>query len=99
MLEKACVPQSDGVASATELVGNLKIGRLIVGCESKDDPAAKDQSLRRGVGSDKSQQAILGIEVQCNRRRKRVRHDGHLCHMTQASCQLDVNAPFCQGQL
>jgi hypothetical protein len=62
-LEEACVPQSNGVASATELVGNLKIGRLIFGCEPRDDPAAKDQSLRRGVGSDKSLQAILGIEV------------------------------------
>jgi hypothetical protein len=99
VLEKAGVPQSDGVARATELVGNLKIGRLIFGCEPKNDPAAKDQSLRRRVGSDKSLQAILGIEVQCNRRRKRVWHDGHPCHVTGATCQLDVNAPICQGQL
>jgi hypothetical protein len=97
VLEKACVPQSDGVASATELVRNLKIGRLIFGCEPKDNPAAKDQSLRRGVGSDKSLQAILCIEVQCNRRRKRIWHYGHPCHVTEAICQLDVNAPFCQG--
>jgi hypothetical protein len=99
VLEKARVPQSDGVASATELVGNLKIGRLIFGCEPNDDPAAKDQSLRRGVGSDESLQAILGIEVQCNRRRKRVWHDGHPCHVTGEICQLDANVLFCQGQL
>ncbi len=99
VLEKACVPQSNGVASATELVGNLKVGRLIFGCEPNDNPAPKDQSLRRGVGSDKSLQAILCIEVQCNRRRKGVWHDGHPCHVTGAITQLDVNALFCQGQL
>jgi len=99
VLEKASVPKSDGVASATELVGNLKIGRLIFGCESRDDPAAKDQSLRRGVGSDKSLQAILCIDVQRNRRRKRVWHYGHPCHVTEAICQLDVNAPICPGQM
>jgi hypothetical protein len=98
VLEKACVPQSDGVASATELVGNLKIGRLIFGCEPTDDPAAKDQSLRRGVGSNERLQAILCIEVEGNRRRKRVWHDGHPCHVTRLICQLDVNAPFCLGQ-
>jgi hypothetical protein len=99
VLEKACVPQSDGVASATELVGNLQIGWLILGCEPSADPAAKDQRLRRGVGSEESLQAILGIEVQYKRRRKRVGHDRHPCHVTEAICQLDVNAPFCQGQL
>lgn len=99
VLEKAGVPKSDGVASATELVGNLKMGRLIMGREPQDNPAAKDQSLRRGVGSKKSLQAILSIKIQYNGRRKRVWHDGHPCQVTGTVCQFDVNAPFCQGLL
>jgi len=99
VLEKACVPQSNGVASAPELIRNLKIGRLIFGCEPQDEPAPTDQSLRRGVGSNESLQAILGIEVQYNRRGKRLWHDGHPCPVTGAICQLDVNTPFCQDQL
>src|ERR1700681_1302526 len=51
VLEKTRSPKNDGVATATELVGNLQIGRLIFGCQPQDQPTTEDQSLRRGVGS------------------------------------------------
>jgi hypothetical protein len=99
VLEKTRSPKDDGVASAAKLVSNLQIGRLILGSQPQDQPTAKDQGLRRRVGSGESLQAILCFEVQDNRRRKGVWHDGHPFHETGAICQLDVNAPSCLGQL
>ena len=91
----------DGVASATELVGNLQIGRLIRGCQPQDQPTTKDQGLRRGMGSGQSLQPILCFEVQDNRRSKGVWHDRTSLPDgdPEAICQLDVNAPICPGQL
>jgi hypothetical protein len=99
VLKKTRVPQSDGVATAPELVGNLKIGRPILGRQPQDQPTPEDQSLRRGMGSDQGLQAVLGFEAQDNRWRKWIWHDGHPCHETGTICQLDANAPFCLRQL
>jgi hypothetical protein len=99
MLKIAGVPKRDGVATAAELVGNLKIGRLILGCQPQDQPTTEDQSLGSGMGSDQSLQAVSGIAVQDNRWRKWVWHDGRPCDEIGAICQLDANAPFCLGQL
>jgi hypothetical protein len=98
VLEKTRSPKNDGIATATELVGNLQIGRLIFGCQPQDQSTTEDQSLRRGVGSGESLQSILCFEVQDNRRCNGFWHDGHPCHETGAIYQLDANAPFCQGQ-
>jgi len=75
VLKKACVPQSDGVASTIELVGDLQIGRPIFCCQAQDQPTAEDQGLRGGVGADERLQALLCFEVQDNRRSKWVWHD------------------------
>src|SRR5439155_10891849 len=79
VLEKTRSPKDGGVASAAKLVSNLQIGRLILGCQPQDQPTAKDQGLRCGMGPGESLQAILCFEVQNNRRRERVWHDGHPC--------------------
>jgi hypothetical protein len=99
VLKIACVPKSHGVTRAAELVGNLEIGRLILGSQAQDQPTTEDQSLRGGMGPDQSLQAVLGFEIQDNRWRKGVWHDGHPCHETGTIFQLDVNAPLCLGQL
>jgi hypothetical protein len=75
MLEIACSPKNDGIASATKLVGDLQIGGLIVGCQAQDESATEDQGLRRRVGSGESLQPILRFEVQDKRRSKWVWHD------------------------
>lgn len=74
VLQKTCVPQSDGVARAAEFVGDLQIGRLILGSQAQDQPTAEDQSLWRGVSADERLQALLCLEVQDNRRSKWVWH-------------------------
>jgi hypothetical protein len=99
VLKIACVPKSHGITCATELVGNLEIGRLILGSQAQDQPTTEDQSLRSGMGPDQGLQAVLSFDIQDNRWGKRVWHDGHPCHETGAISQLDVNAPFCLGQL
>jgi hypothetical protein len=81
VLKIACVPKSHGVTRAAELVGNLEIGRLILGSQAQDQPTTEDQSLRGGMGPDQSLQAVLGFEIQDNRWRKGVWHDGHPCHV------------------
>jgi hypothetical protein len=99
VLKKACAPKNDGVATATELVGNLKIGWLIFGCQPQDEPTTEDQCLRRGMGPGQGLQAVLSFEIKDNRWRKGVWHDGHPCHKTGAIYQFDVNALFCLDQL
>jgi hypothetical protein len=51
------------------------------------------------MGPGQGLQAVLSFDIQDNRWRKWVWHDGHPCHETGVICQLDVNAPFCLGQL
>ena len=103
VLEIAGSPQHHGVATATHLVGNLQVGRLILGRQPQDQPAAKDQSLRGGMGSDESLQPLLFFEAQDNGWSKWVWHDRHPCRkkrrFRRADYQLDVNAPICLGQL
>ena len=63
VLKKACVPKSDGVASATEFVGNLEVGGPILVSQPQDQPTAKDQGLRRGAGADQGVQLLLEFGV------------------------------------
>jgi hypothetical protein len=99
VLKKACVPQSDGVASAAELIGDLQVGWLILACQPQDQPTAKDQGLRRRVGSGESLQSILCFAVQDNPRRKGFGMTDILAQEIEAICQFDVNPPFCLRQL
>ena len=77
VLEIARSPKNDRVATATKLVGNLQIGRLILGGQPQDQLTAEDQGLRRGVGSDERLQPIVGFALQDKHLRKGVWHDGH----------------------
>jgi hypothetical protein len=85
VLKIACSPKDHGVAAAPELIANLQIGRLILGCQSQDQPTTEDQSLRGGMGSRQRLQAFLCIEVQDNRWSKWVWHDRHPCRETEIS--------------
>jgi hypothetical protein len=99
VLKIACVPKSDGIARTAEFVGNLEIGRLILASQAQDQPTTEDHGLRSGMRPDESLQAVSGFEIQHNRWRKGIWHDGHPCHVTRASYQLDANALYCPGQL
>jgi hypothetical protein len=50
VLEIAVSPESDGVAIAGELGGDLEIGGIVAVGGPEDQAAAKDEGLRRGTG-------------------------------------------------
>lgn len=82
VLAEARSPQDDGVARAAELVGDLHIGRLILGRQAQNQPRAEDQGLRRGVGPGERLQSLLRLEVQDNHRSKWAWHVGILTTRT-----------------
>src|SRR5262245_3085964 len=52
LLAEALAPAADGVAVATELVGDLQVAGLVGVGAAEHEAAAPDQRLRRGVGAD-----------------------------------------------
>jgi hypothetical protein len=76
---EAFPPQADGVAVAVEFGRDLLVGGLVGVGGPQDEPATKDQSLRRGACADQRLELLTECVGQMQRRAKGTRHERPPC--------------------
>ena len=72
--DEAFAPATDGVAIATELGGDLLVGRVVRRRGGQDDAAAESQRLGGGAGTDQGLKLTAKFVLEFDNRTEGARH-------------------------
>jgi hypothetical protein len=79
MRAEAFPPLADGVSVAVQLLGDLLVGRVLVGRGVEDEATAKGQGLGRGTSADQGLELLAQVRGQDDPRSERPWHDVPPC--------------------